>query len=382
MTRKFNRRVVTLFPHYNTGGANSHIVAGILSGMVGLGADVSLWVPASGPGAARSYTKNAVPGRLRGLSYRIAGVSRVNRFAERRFLASLRPDDLAYIWPGASLDVYLRAKDRGAMVAAENINCHTATARAILEREGAALGLPPDHGITDEAIAHERAVHEAADVVFSPNQMVDESLRQNDVPEAKILPCSYGWAPERIGGPPANPRAIDGRLRVLFVGLACVRKGVPRLLDAWARAGLTGELQFAGRVSDDLLKSRAGDFARSDVRRFGHVPNVGDLYRAADVFAFPSLEEGGPLVTYEAMGCGLPVVVSPMGAGRVARGEEDGAIVLPPEDVDGWAAAFRRLADPELRAEFGRRAAARAAAFTWDGCAATRLERLAAVCPS
>ena len=54
------------------------------------------------------------------------------------------------------------------------------------------------------------------------------------------------------------------------------------------------------------------------------VADVRALYRTADVFVFPSLEEGGPQVTYEACGCGLPVITTPMGAAESARQNQEG----------------------------------------------------------
>ena len=57
--------------------------------------------------------------------------------------------------------------------------------------------------------------------------------------------------------------------------------------------------------------------------------DIAFAYREADFFAFPSLEEGSPLVTYEAMANGLPVLTSPMGAGGIVRDGKDGIIVSP-----------------------------------------------------
>lgn len=68
-----------------------------------------------------------------------------------------------------------------------------------------------------------------------------------------------------------------------------------------------------------------------------------DLYRAADVFAFPSLSEGAPLVALEAMAAGIPV------AGNDVRGISDtieheiSGLLVPPRDANAMAAAIDRL---------------------------------------
>jgi glycosyltransferase involved in cell wall biosynthesis len=85
---------------------------------------------------------------------------------------------------------------------------------------------------------------------------------------------------------------------------------------------------------------------------------------AADVFVFPSLFEGSAVVTYEALACGLPSVVTPS-AGSVVRHGQDGWMV-PPADVESLAQGMERLgADPELRAEFAASARRRAEEFGW-----------------
>ena len=81
---------------------------------------------------------------------------------------------------------------------------------------------------------------------------------------------------------------------------------------------------------------------RPDIQWLSWSNDVGEYFRSADVFAFPSLEEGSPLVIYEAMGCGLPAVASPMGGGAIGW-QGEGIIILDPYDVDAWAETFRRL---------------------------------------
>ncbi len=59
---------------------------------------------------------------------------------------------------------------------------------------------------------------------------------------------------------------------------------------------------------------------------------------AADVFVFPSLFEGSAVVTYEALACGLPCIVTPR-PGSVVRDGVEGLIV-PARDVEALAAAW------------------------------------------
>ena len=117
----------------------------------------------------------------------------------------------------------------------------------------------------------------------------------------------------------------------------------------------------------------------------GFQSNYGIYYRKADIFAIASLEEGSPLVTYEAMAHGLPILGSPMGAGGIVRDGVDG-LVIPPYDEAAWVEALQRLASSaELREQMGNSARQRAGELTWDKVAVKRaalmLEKLNAPLP-
>jgi glycosyltransferase involved in cell wall biosynthesis len=100
------------------------------------------------------------------------------------------------------------------------------------------------------------------------------------------------------------------------------------------------------------------------------VPEVAEewlpaVYRAASVFAFPSLAEGYGLPVLEAMASGVPVVASDIPA--LAEVTGSAAVLVPPRDVAGWTAALTAiLASPGLSASLSAAGAAAAAAVTWD----------------
>lgn len=84
------------------------------------------------------------------------------------------------------------------------------------------------------------------------------------------------------------------------------------------------------------------------------LPEVADrwlpaVYRAASVFAFPSLAEGFGIPALEAMACGVPVVASDIPA--LAEVTRSAATLVDPRDVAAWASALasvltsRALAD-------------------------------------
>jgi glycosyltransferase involved in cell wall biosynthesis len=127
--------------------------------------------------------------------------------------------------------------------------------------------------------------------------------------------------------------------------------------------------------------------SRDDVTVLDYVSDAGALYRSADIFAFPTLEEGAPLVTYEACGCGLPAVTTEMGAARIIANGREG-FILDPYDGAGWVAALSRLAeDASLRRTMARAAREAAELFRWELVGARRKRQmldvmLPSACPS
>jgi glycosyltransferase involved in cell wall biosynthesis len=281
----------------------------------------------------------------------------------------------AYLWPNATFETLQELKRRDVTIFREQFNCHTGTAKKILDRAYERLGVTPRHGITTESVDREIRIAEAVDHIFCPSPLVEASLLENGVPAQKVLKASYGWDPARLAGNHTLLPSNDG-LTAVFVGAICVRKGAHLLLDYWARSEVKGRLVLAGEMEPIIKEKCANLLARDDVTVLDYFRDVGSLYRSADIFVFPSLEEGGPQVTYEACGCGLPVLTTPMGAGRIVRHEREG-IVLDPYDASGWIAALRALAeDVKLRRNMSSAASVRAQHFMWATVARQRQQQV------
>lgn len=283
----------------------------------------------------------------------------------RLALKRLRPGDAAYFWGGNPVELSDRFRDRDVMIVREMINCTLARRRAELRKAYGQLGMPDGSGISDEMIEAERQELLRCDAVFCPNRFVVESVVAAGVPADRCIPTSYGWGRDRMTG---DSRAVadDGRFTACFVGTVDVRKGAPVLLDAWTRSGVDGRLLLAGEISPEIQQRYAHVLARPDVVCLGWVEDVSAVYRSADVFCFPSWEEGGPLVVFEAMAAGVVPIVSPMGSGGAFSASEGIGVEVPAGDVDAFAGAIVSLAsDRQKLAEMKRQAQRRAHEFTW-----------------
>lgn len=114
-----------------------------------------------------------------------------------------------------------------------------------------------------------------------------------------------------------------------------------------AGAPLPANIELAGRVSDATL------FA---------------LMRRARAFLFPSRVEGFGLPAVEAMAADCPLVVADAPALPEIVG--DAAIVVDPDDVEGWARAAIRLGnDAQARETLLARGRERRKAFSWRAIA-------------
>ncbi len=111
-----------------------------------------------------------------------------------------------------------------------------------------------------------------------------------------------------------------GSCTFLFAGGISQRKGIKYLLEAWRLVRRPGwRLQLLGALPARPARSRPISTWSSSLGRVSHAEMPARL-AAADVFVFPSLFEGSAVVTYEALACGLPSVVTPQaGLGRARR---------------------------------------------------------------
>ena len=325
----------------------------------------------------RSYVTPALPPLVfRALCKAGVAASTQGRIASRAVLNSICGGDILYIWPPYDKALIQRARDRGAIVVAERINCMAGMGRDVMERAYARRGLPLPQGWFEPSdIAEERAQMLLCDFIFAPNELVAQSVRSAGIAEEKILHASYGFSPERLAYAIEIQRPARDPV-FAFVGAGIVRKGLDVLLESWDRAEIKGKLLIAGRVGEEIGRVCASILAREDVQLLGYVNDITSVYAAADVFVFPSHEEGGPQVTYEAAACGLPCIVSEMGAGRVVRDGCEG-LVIDPCSVEELASAMTRLAeDLTFRKELAANAEARAGKFTWAKVSARRYQQL------
>lgn len=254
---------------------------------------------------------------------------------DRRTAAYLRHHecDIFHGWTHESLRSLEVARAKGILGIVDRGYSHPRFSQRILDEEYEIYGVqrhldaaprwlrPFDHWRREQEEACRE--FELADHVFVNSQFCYDTFVDEGYPREKLVMIPRGFEVTKYQ-PRPKPKEV---FRVIFVGLLCVRKGLKYLLEAWSRLNLPkAELLLVGTLHDELKPLMAPYLQRPDVRHTGFVPDPVELYNSGTVFVFPSVDEGSAKVTYEAMACGLPVIVTP-NAGSLARDGKDGFVV-------------------------------------------------------
>jgi glycosyltransferase involved in cell wall biosynthesis len=158
-------------------------------------------------------------------------------------------------------------------------------------------------------------------------------------------------------------RSTRHPLSLLFVGRLHMQKGLDVLLQALAmlpphlrdvsRLVLVGD--GPEKASLQRLAAQLGLLRMVEFRGWVDRKDIAAIYATADIFVFPSREEGMPNAVLEAMASGLPIIAT-----RISGSEElvvtgKNGILAEVEDVPALAAALGQLmTDATLRDRMGR----------------------------
>jgi len=176
---------------------------------------------------------------------------------------------------------------------------------------------------------------------------------------------------------PEQPAGEGRELRILFIGQAVERKGLPILLRAFEalREHVPASLTLVGASAGEVAHMTLED---GDVRALGKVSEevkLAELARA-DVLCAPSLGgESFGMVLTEAFAAATPVLASDIPGYRdVLRDGQDGLLTAP-GDALGLAEALRRMAlEPRLRERMARSARERSERYAWPHVAGEVLQ--------
>jgi phosphatidylinositol alpha-1,6-mannosyltransferase len=176
---------------------------------------------------------------------------------------------------------------------------------------------------------------------------------------------------------PGTPIPDDGPLQVFCAARLIERKGQHHLIRAVKRLedeGVDVVVRLAG-TGDALeeLQTLTRELGVDDhVSFLGVVPRdeMPGLYAAAHVFVLPSFNEGMSMAALEAMGAGLPLLLTHTGGTEELVEEGVNGFTHDWGDVETLVIQIRQLAqDRGLARRMGEASRLRAARFSWEGIA-------------
>jgi glycosyltransferase involved in cell wall biosynthesis len=235
-----------------------------------------------------------------------------------------------------------------------------------------------DHGAvrTHLQAPVDRFVYRRARRIIAASEALAGDLEEQGLDGSRVRVVAPGCD---VGPPPdvASDLRRGRSAAFVCVGNWVARKGILDLVDAFARLPaqlatlhLVGRLDVEPRYATRVHRRLATPELAGRVIVYGPVSRaqVATLLAGADAFVLPSVREPYGTVYGEALAAGLPVVG--WRAGNLPHLAEDGkeGVLLEPGDIDGLAAALRRLAlDDAYRERLRRAAQARGRSLpTWE----------------
>lgn len=259
------------------------------------------------------------------------------RFAER----AIGRDrwDVILCWSSVGEEIIRSRRVSGVRVCHRS-SSHIRTQDRLLREEQERTGLEIERP-SGWMIAREEREYALADLILVPSSFARDSFLAEGVAPDRIRMVPFGvdpaaFRPERATVAERARRIAAGEpLRVAYVGAISLRKGMHDLL---AIARSLGRSRFTvsctGPIAADC-QTLAPELARS-VTLHGPRPQreLPATYAAADLFVFPTIEDGHPLVLSQAMESALPIVCTTNCSGPDIVADGQTGWVLPPRRPD------------------------------------------------
>ncbi len=186
-------------------------------------------------------------------------------------------------------------------------------------------------------------------------------------PNTPVFNIPYHCAIQPFLDAPRRERD-PGTTTFLFCGQMIARKGLDQLLAAFSTLPENSCLMLVGREAElPQLLAALPQSVRSRIRYEGfHAPDaLPDFFARADIFVLPSRYDGWGVVVNQALGAGLPIIVSDqVGAAHDLVREDENGFRFPAGNINALAETMRRfITTPALSGKMSARSLALAASW-------------------
>jgi glycosyltransferase involved in cell wall biosynthesis len=303
--------------------------------------------------------------------FRDVAYSAATRDALARRIAAVRPDvvHVHNFFPLLTTSIYDACRDAGVPVVQTLHNFRIVCAGAFLTRNGGSC----EKCLTGSpywSVLH-RCYRGSAIGSLAVARMIDQNSRHGTwaskvdrfvalTPSAKATFVRAGLPADRIAvkpnfAPDPGETSNERRHGALYVGRLSAEKGALPMIAAWRSVDYPLRI-----VGDGPLVAEMKAAAPDNVTFLGRLSSAkvaDEMRRAAMLVAFSTCVEGFPVVIAEALACGLPIVVSDIGALRDIVKHGVTGLHARAGDPEALAAAVRSLTgDPDALARMSRAA--------------------------
>ncbi len=240
---------------------------------------------------------------------------------------------------------FKRARGRG--VGTRSLVSPTSHLRSVDRRyREAAARYPLEQPWTPRLLRRSLEEYRVADRIYVSSRYVRDSFLEQGVEEDRLL--LFPLTPAEEFRPTGKPNE-SGLFEILYVGSLSVVKGVPLLLDAFAR-----------QPGDDLRLILLGGWESRGMRRHIEAACASDprievrpgrpleQMQSARLFVHPSYEDGFSYSCAEALACGVPVIASENTGAKELIEEGRTGVIAPTGDLDWLTEALAAAHRGEL----------------------------------
>jgi alpha-1,3-rhamnosyl/mannosyltransferase len=250
-------------------------------------------------------------------------------------------------------------------------SCHTRFRRSWLFRKGIALSAKRSH------------------LIIVPSHFVKKEVLRllNGIKPDRIRVIPLGVGSHFSSSMKSKGEKFPARFKhvkpyILFVGSIEPRKNLKFLVEVYKKTieihGLRENLLIVGKKDWDYKKIEklVNKYELSNRVYFsGYVDKdtLISLYQYAELFIYPSIEEGFGFPPLEAMACGIPTIASDTSSLR--ENLFGAAELVPPDDPEALQRKIiKMLGDQKIRDQFQKKGLERAKQFRWEKTVKMTLE--------
>jgi starch synthase len=259
-----------------------------------------------------------------------------------------RASDIFLFYSGAGLHTSMHLQSTGTLRVVEAVNSHVLVQERIMREEHQRLGLPFQRFHPREVTRRVKE-YEMAEAILCPSSFVRDSFESEGIPRDRLFVVPYGASFHQVAPPSRQDTAT---FRVLYVGQISVRKGLRYLFEAFDRLRHPNkELLIVGPHTN---QTGIEGITPPDRTRFLGVlkgDELAQVYRTANVFVLPTVEEGLAHVLGEALSFGLPIITTVNSGGEDLFQNGREGFLVPIRSPEAIAEKLQLLADDTTERE-------------------------------